>query len=108
MKPPLTWLKMTPVTFSFLVKLSSSRTQLSSRRAFSRDSTASPRAFSIALEIDLDGVADLEAGVAPGDAEFLERHPAFGLQADVDDGEVFFDGDDGALDDRSPRPTRRP
>ena len=33
--------------------------------------------------------------------EFLERHAAFGLEADVDDGHVLFDRDDLALDDRS-------
>ena len=46
-KPPLTWLKMTPSTFSSFSKACSSLTQLSSRRALSRDSTASPSAFSI-------------------------------------------------------------
>ena len=33
--------------------------------------------------------------------EFLERDAAFGLQTDIDDGDVFFDGDDAALDDRT-------
>ena len=45
-KPPLTWLKMTPVTFSLFWNAFSSLPQLSSRRALSRDSTASPSAFS--------------------------------------------------------------
>ena len=45
-KPPFTWLKIMPVTVSFFSNISSSRTQLSSRRAFSRDSIASPSAFS--------------------------------------------------------------
>jgi hypothetical protein len=45
-KPPLTWLKMRPSTFSLASNASSRRIQLSSRRAFSRDRTASPSAFS--------------------------------------------------------------
>jgi hypothetical protein len=45
-KPPLTWLKMTPCTFSLFWNAFSSLPQLSSRRALSRDSTASPSAFS--------------------------------------------------------------
>jgi hypothetical protein len=31
--------------------------------------------------------------------EFLEGNAAFGLQTDVDDGDVFFDGNDDSLDD---------
>ena len=53
-----------------------------------------------ALEIDFDLVADLERLLAAGSHEFLEGDAAFGLQPDVDDGDVLFDGDDGALDDR--------
>ena len=45
-KPPLTWLKITPVTFSLPWNAFSSLPQLSSRRALSRESTASPSAFS--------------------------------------------------------------
>ena len=52
-----------------------------------------------ALEIDLDLVADLDLAVAAGAGEFLERDAAFGLRADVDDGDVLLDADDRALDD---------
>ena len=52
-----------------------------------------------ALQIDLDLVADLDFVAAAGAGEFAERDAAFGLQADVDDGEVLLDADDGALDD---------
>jgi len=53
-----------------------------------------------ALEEDLDGVAHLQGRLAVfADAEFLHRHATFGLQTDVDDGEVLFDADHGALDD---------
>ena len=52
-----------------------------------------------ALEIDLDLVADLHIGGHARHGEFLQRHAAFGLQADIDHGEVVLDGDDLALDD---------
>ena len=53
------------------------------------------------LEIDLDLVADARGRVPAVIGEFLERHAPFRLEADVDDGHVFFDRDDAALDDRS-------
>jgi hypothetical protein len=53
-----------------------------------------------ALEEDLDRVADLQRGLAVlVDAEFLDQDAAFGLQTDVDNGEVLFDPDDQTLDD---------
>ena len=52
-----------------------------------------------ALEIDLDFVADPRRRVAAVIGEFLQRHAAFGLQADVDERHVLFDRDDPALDD---------
>ena len=51
-----------------------------------------------ALEIDLDHVADLDLRALPGRGEFLERDAAFGLQADIDEGGVVLDRDDGALE----------
>ena len=54
-----------------------------------------------ALEIDLDGVADLDLGRAAGPGEFAQRHAAFGLQADIDDGDVLLDADDRPFDDGS-------
>ena len=54
-----------------------------------------------ALEIDFDGVANLGRRVAAVVGEFLQRDPAFGLQTDVDQRHVLFDGDDAALDDRA-------
>ena len=98
-KPPLTWLKMMPSTRSLLLYISSSLTQLSSRRAFSRLSTASPSGVLDAVDIDLDDRAHLDGAVTAGLAEFLERDAAFGLETDVDDREILFDRDDGALDD---------
>src|SRR6516225_5553601 len=50
------------------------------------------------LEIDLDGVADLDLGRAARCREFAQRHAAFGLRPDIDDGKVLLDADDGALD----------
>ena len=52
-----------------------------------------------ALEVDLDVVADLHLRNLPGLSEFLQGDPAFGLEADVDDGGVAFDGDDLTLED---------
>ena len=52
-----------------------------------------------ALEIDFDGVADLDLGLPARRREFAQRDAAFGLGADVDDGQVLLDADDLALDD---------
>jgi hypothetical protein len=51
------------------------------------------------LQIDLDGVADLEVVLAARTVEFTQRHASFGLQAYVDDGEVLFNSHNGAFDD---------
>jgi hypothetical protein len=75
------------------------RTQASSRRALSRDSTASPMRVFDAIEEHLDFIAHDEFLVLAGSAEFAQRNPAFGLQANVDDGQVVLDGNDLALDD---------
>ena len=52
-----------------------------------------------AVEEHLDLVADLEIAFAAGPGEFAQRHAAFGLQADVDDGHVLFNRNHLALDD---------
>ena len=52
-----------------------------------------------ALQVDFDGVADFEIGVPARSREFPQGHPAFGLQPDVDDGEVLLDADNSPLDD---------
>src|SRR6266702_3999332 len=52
-----------------------------------------------AVEEHLDFVADLEIAFAAGPGEFAQRHTAFGLQADVDDGHVLLDRNNDALDD---------
>ncbi len=51
------------------------------------------------VEEHLDFVADLEFAVTAGAGEFAQRHAAFGLQADVDDGHVLFNRNHVALDD---------
>src|SRR5207302_2268925 len=51
------------------------------------------------VEEHLDLVADLELAFAAGTGEFAQRHAAFGLQADVDDGHVLFNRNHLALDD---------
>ncbi len=53
------------------------------------------------LEIDFDFIADLRRAFAARSLKFLEGDAAFGLQTDVDDGNIFFDGDDDALDNRA-------
>ena len=75
-KPPLTRPKITPVTRSFAWKLFSSRVQASSRRAFSRDSCGFAVLVLHPFEVDLDGVADMEVGLAAAGSEFLERDAA--------------------------------
>ena len=52
-----------------------------------------------ALQIDFDGVADLDFAGAAGGRELAERDAPLGLRADVDDGHVLFDADDGPFDD---------
>ena len=51
------------------------------------------------LEEDLDDVADIDLGRAAAGREFLERHAAFGFEADIDQRGVVLDRDDPALDD---------
>ena len=98
-KPPLTWLKMTPVDLLVgLEGLLELDPALLAARLVAREHGLAERVLD-ALEIDLDLVADLDLGLPARAGEFLQRDAAFGLQADVDDGEVLFDGDDRALDD---------
>ena len=52
-----------------------------------------------AVEKHLDLVANLEFAFAAGPCEFTQRHAAFGLEADVNDGHVLFDCNNDALDD---------
>ena len=52
-----------------------------------------------AVDEHFDFVTDLQVGLLARRGEFAQRHAAFGLQADVDDGHVVFDAGDGALDD---------
>ena len=52
-----------------------------------------------AVEINLDLVADLEPPILAGGQEFLQRHAAFGLEADIDDGHILLDRDDYPFDD---------
>ena len=99
MKPPLTWLKMTPSTRSPLVELLfEPDPALFAAGLLARQHRFAKRVLD-ALDIDFDCVADLERAVLGLGAEFLQRDAAFDLQADVDDRHVFLDGRDDALDD---------
>ena len=51
------------------------------------------------IDIDLDLVADLELGLLTGCGELAQRHAAFGLEADVDHGQVVLDSRHRAEDD---------
>src|ERR1700754_4943865 len=52
-----------------------------------------------ALQVNFNGVADLDIGLTARTREFPQGHAAFGLQPDVDDGEILFNSDNGTLDD---------
>ncbi len=52
-----------------------------------------------ALQIHLDGVADLDVVLAARSVELAQWNPALGLEADIDDREILLDRDHGALDD---------
>jgi len=52
-----------------------------------------------ALDINFNGVADLQRPVLGLGAEFLQRDTAFDLQADIDNRHIFFDCRDNPLDD---------
>ena len=52
-----------------------------------------------AVDIDFDFIADRKPVRLAGHGEFAQRHAAFALEADVDDGLVVFNCGDGALDD---------
>jgi hypothetical protein len=52
-----------------------------------------------AIEENFDFVADLQTGLAAWSGKFLNGYAALSLQADVDDGDVFLDGNDLPLDD---------
>src|SRR5579883_60510 len=52
-----------------------------------------------AFEVNLDGVADLNIGVAARPRELAQSNAAFRLQANVDNGKFLLDADDRAFDD---------
>src|SRR5262249_33711969 len=54
-----------------------------------------------AFQINFDGIADLDLGRPSRTCEFAQRDPAFGLQADIDDGHVLLDPDNRPFDDGS-------
>ena len=100
-KPPLTWLKMTPVDLLVALEgLLELAPALLAPRLVAREHRFAERVLD-ALQVDLDGVADLDFALPARAGEFAERHAPLGLQPDVDDGEVLLDADDGPLDDRT-------
>ena len=69
-------------------------------RLVAREHRFAERVFH-ALQIDFHLVADLQLGLPARTGEFPQRHAPFGFQADVDDGQILFDADDLAFDDRT-------
>ncbi len=53
----------------------------------------------VAFDKNIDGVTVFDVDFLADVAEFLQRHPAFGFEADVDQHIVIFDGNDRSLDD---------
>ena len=98
MKPPLTWLKIDAldllVALEGLLELAPA---LLAARLVARQHGFAERILD-PLEIDFDGVADLEVVLAARAVELAQRHAALGLEAHIDDGEVLLDADHGALD----------
>ena len=99
MKPPLTWLEDDArdllVALERLLELAPA---LFAARLVTREHGLAERVLD-ALQIDFDGVADLDIGLPARAREFAQRDAAFGLRAHVDDRKVLFDADDLALDD---------
>ncbi len=98
-KPPLTRPKIWPVTRSLAWKLFSSRVHASSRRAFSRDSEASPFLSSIRSRNTSTVSPTWSSGATPPTPNSFERHAALRFEADIDQGGVVLDRDDPPLDD---------
>ena len=98
-KPPLTWLGDDAgdllVALERLLELAPA---LLAARLVTREHRLAERVLD-ALQIDLDGVADLDLGLPAGTGELAQRDAAFGLRAHVDDRKVLLDADDFALDD---------
>ena len=98
-KPPLTLLKITPVDLlALLVQLLEAGPALFAASLVARENGLTESVLD-ALEVDFDGVADLDIARLAANAELLQRHAAFHLEAHVDDREVLLDANDLALDD---------
>jgi hypothetical protein len=99
-KPPLTRPKITPSTrlafaeFGFQLVPGGFAAS-----AVAAEHRLRPIGIFDAVDENFDFVADLEFGLLAGSGEFAQRHAAFALEADVDDGEIIFDGGHGAFDD---------
>ena len=90
MKPPLTWLKMTPCTFSLLLKAFSSLPSFP-RGAPCRAIKRLPERILDAFEIDLDGVSTLMSAGRPGAPNSRNATRPSVLAPTSDDREVLLD-----------------
>ena len=61
-----------------------------------RDDRFTERIFNT-LKVNLHDIADVDGLITVRAGKFFQGHAAFGLQADVDHGHIFFDADHGAL-----------
>jgi hypothetical protein len=97
-KPPLTRLKITPSTRSLSSNFLQTDPAFFAAGLVARQHGFAHGVFD-AVEENFDFIADAQFLSFTGGAEFAQRHAAFGLQANVDDGQVVLDGNDLALDD---------
>ena len=65
---------------------------------FARQDSFAHRVFDT-FEIDFDLIADLDGGGATRGREFFQGNAAFGLEADINDGKIVFNANNGAFDD---------
>src|SRR6476661_7142181 len=89
---------MTPWTFSLLLKAFQLAPALLAARLVAREHRLAEGIFH-PLQVDLDGIADLDVRLPARCREFAQRDTSLGLGSDVDDGEILLDSNDGALDD---------
>ncbi len=101
-KPPFTRPKIVPMTRSWSVNAFSRTVQASSRRALSRDRTASPSLFSMrSTKMSTMSPSLTSGGLGATVGELTQRDAALGLEADIHHDEIVGNANDAALDDRA-------
>ncbi len=101
-KPPFTRPTMVPIDRLVVGERLLETVQASSRRALSRDRTASPSSFSMrSTKTSTMSPSLISARAGSPLANSRRCDAAFGLQADIDDDEIIGNANDRAFDDRS-------